>query len=177
MKKRPLSILPQFTSICLQFASICLQPTRNAQSRGVCHQHFMQHFATFEENAFAIFGRNRLQIIGVMYAQFAPVGGYPIGIQIHNHRIRPTFVVAKLVKVFSVKTTRFVQRVVKFVARNTRVTRCVEVGDEVVHKFKKLAFVHVLMSAVEPINLIISNQFVVILDRIVADTCRKELFV
>ncbi|MEY4902369.1 MAG: hypothetical protein RLZZ292_184 [Bacteroidota bacterium] len=93
----------------------------------------------------------------VMNTQFAAIFGLPIGIQIHDHRVRPTAIVAKLVKVFFIKTPFFVERVMKFVACYIGITRLIEKQHEGIHEIEKRILMDVFMFSVEPINFVAAH--------------------
>ena len=115
--------------------------------------------------------------ITVIDAEFAAVFGLPIGVEVHYHRKRAAFVVLKLVDVAFVETAFFVQRIVKFVARDARVTFPIEEQNEAVHEVKKTVFMHIVVAAVEPINLIAADEFVFQNHAVVADACIFKLII
>jgi hypothetical protein len=64
----------------------------------------------------------------------------------------------------------------KFIARNARVAGAIEVTHEAVHERKKADFKRVVVAAVEPMDFIVSDKFIVILHQIVANSRRLQLF-
>ena len=141
------------------------------------HHHFMRQFTTFKKNTFAIYGWDNLFRISVIDAEFAAVFGLPIDIEVHDHWKRTAFVVLKLVDVAFIETAFFVQRIVKFVARDARVTFPIEEQNEAVHEVEKTVFMHVIVAAVEPINLVAADEFVLQKHIVVADTRIFELII
>ncbi len=109
--------------------------------------------------------------------QFAAIGILPVGIQIHNHRICPTFIIPKLVKMLFVETSFFVQSVMKFIAGYPCKTSAVQVTDKAVHQVEKTIFMQIVMLPVKPVDLVAPDQFVVGEECIIANTRCKQLLV
>jgi hypothetical protein len=76
----------------------------------------MQQFIALEENEFSNLGRNGLLSPFVINAKLPTICHLPITVEIHNHGKLPTVVIAKLVEMFFIETSFFVERIMKFIA-------------------------------------------------------------
>jgi len=135
----------------------------------------MHEFIAFEKHTFAVCRRDGLYMILMVYTQFSAICWLPIVVQVHNYGKGAAFIALKLIEVFFVKTADIVPGIVKFISRNARVARLIEQLHEQIHLVKKSIFMRVVVAAVEPVNLIFSDQLVIRLYLIVANTCGVEM--
>lgn len=153
----------------------CFQPASDAQPRLLRYQHFVFQLVAPEKHTFAVDRCYGLNVVGMVDAQFPAVLLLPFRVQIHDHGKCAAFVAAKLIEVPFVKTTCFVQGIVKLITRNAGITGLVEVGYKAVHQGKKQVLIHIVVLPVEPVNFVASKQLVVQKRRLVANTRRLHL--
>ena len=167
---RPAVVLPLV-------GSTRLQPTCDTQSRLVGEQHFVLQFAAFEKHTFAIEGRDRLDIVAVVDAEFAAVFFLPVAVQVHDHGNGPVLVVAKLVQVPFVKGTFFVQSVMKFVAGDASVAASVQVDHKTIHEVEKIIFMRIVVGPVKPVDQITPHPFILHQRCVIANARRMQTVV
>ncbi len=107
-----------------------------------------------------------------MDAQLAAIGNYPTGVKVHNHGVLPAAVVLKLVDMLFVKAAHFVQGVMKLVAGYPCVAGIVKVCHKAVHQVEEIILGGIVMLAVEPVDLVVADEFVVALQYGITYTCR-----
>ena len=100
----------------------------------------MQEFTAFEEDAFTTERRYVLMTVVLMDAEFAAIGRLPVGIEIHDHGVLPAVIAAKLIEVAAVETPLLIYRIVKFIARDTRVAGRIEMAHKSIHEIKEIIF-------------------------------------
>jgi len=137
----------------------------------------MFQFIAFEKNALAIEWSDGLCMIGVINAQLPGILALPVGIQVHDHRKNPAVVAPKLVQVALVKTAFFVQRIMKFIPGNARITSTVEVNYKIVHQIEKEILGNIFMQAIQPVNLIAAQQFILYMHCPIANARFPKLLV
>lgn len=130
------------------------QPAGDTHPRNIGFQYLMEQFIALKKNEFAVFRRYTLLGLFLINAQLSTIGFLPIGVEIHDHRILPTVVVAKLIEVFFVETPFFVKGVMKFVISNTCIASGIQKQHKSIHEFEKFIFERIVMQTVEPVNAI-----------------------
>ena len=120
----------------------------------MCFQHLMLQFIAFEKHTLAIEWRDGLRMIGVINTQLTTVLALPIGIQVHDHGKYPAIVAPKLIQVALVKTAFFVQRIMKFIPGDARITSTVEVNHKIVHQIEKEILGYIFVQSIQPVNLV-----------------------
>lgn len=110
-----------------------------------------------KKNAFAIHWRYEFSVAILVYAQFAAVGGHPIFVEVHHHRILPATIIFKLIKVLFVKTAWLIQCIMKLVTCYPGKAGAVQMRHKAVHQVKKNIFGGVIMQAVQPVNLVATH--------------------
>lgn len=149
------------------------QPPCYTHSGLIGNQHLVFQFIAFKKHAPPVYGRNILGAALLMDAQLSPVSCLPAIVQVHDHRKLPAVVVFKLIKVLFVKTTFLVQRVVKFIAPDSGITGCIQVAYKSIHQVKKAVFMDIFMLAVEPVNHVAAEKF--IMGNLLVVSCARRL--
>lgn len=142
------------------FTGICFQPAGNTHPRFIGEQYFVCELTAFKEYTFPVYRRDVLQAIGMVYEQFAAIFFFPIRIEVHDHGILPAAIVPELIHVFFVETTFFIQCIMKFVPGNASITGRVQIADKMVHQVKKIILVEIIVLAVQPVNAIAPDGFI-----------------
>lgn len=131
----------------------------------------MFQFAAFKKDTFAL---GRVDVLcGAMLvdAEFTAISGLPICIEVHDHRVLPAVVVLKLIYMLFVKATCIVQSIVKFVSRNACVAGAVQIQHKFVHQFEEQIFIGIVVTFIQPVNLITSVQFVLGNQGMISGSC------
>lgn len=110
-----------------------------------------------------------------MNTEFSAIASLPIWVQVHDHGVLPLLIATKLIQVFFVETTGFIQRIVKFIIRDSGVAAFVQITDKQVHPVEKFIFKGIVMTFVKPMDFITSYVLVLHKERPIANTGRKQL--
>lgn len=121
------------------------QPAGDTHPRNIGFQYFMQQFITLKKNEFPVFRRYSLLGLFLINAQLSTISFLPIGVEVHDHRILPTVVVAKLIEVFFVKAAFFVKGIMKFVISNPCIASGIQKQHKSIHKLEKFIFERIVM--------------------------------
>ncbi len=81
----------------------------------------------------------------------------------------------KLVEMTFVKRSFFVVRIMKFVARNSRVASLIQVFDKGIHLIKKGVLVGIVVGTIQPVDDITTDLCVGGQSGIIPDTCGFKL--
>ena len=137
----------------------------------------MLQFIAFEKHTLAIEWGNGLCMVGVINTQLTTVLALPVGIQVHDHRKYPTIVAPKLIQVALVKTAFFVQRIMKFIPGDARITSTVEVNHKIVHHVEKEILGNILVQSIQPVDLVAAQQFILYMHCPIANARFPKLLV
>lgn len=110
-----------------------------------------------------------------MDTQLSAIFFFPAKVQVHDHGILPSLIVAELVQMLFIKAAFFIQCIMKFVTRYSRIASAVQVAYKCIHQIKKTIFMNIFMFAVEPVNFVTSEALVLHYDQIVTGTRRAQL--
>jgi hypothetical protein len=108
------------------------------------------YFVAFEKNDPAAFWKYRLHAIGQVQHQFASIPGFPIFVQVAHYGKLAALVLLELIEVTAVKTARFVECIVEFVAFDAGKTSAVEVLHKIVNGLQELALPGIVAVLVQP---------------------------
>lgn len=135
----------------------------------------MFEFVAFEKDGFAAFRTDVLPSVCMMDAEFSTVGYDPSFIQIHDHRVFPSFVIFELIGVFFIETAGFIQGIMEFVAGDAGIAGAVQIKNELINEVQEFIFVRVPVDAVQPVDLVAPEQDIMGNKGFIAGACAKEL--
>ncbi len=95
-----------------------------------------------------------------MNNQLTSVNRFPFIIQITDHRKFSFRIVLKLIKMFRVKTSGFIQSIVKLASCYTGIAGYIQVNYKFINQIKKRSFINISMRPVKPVNRITSHRFI-----------------
>lgn len=114
----------------------------------------MLQITAFEKYYFTIRWRNIQAVIFLKYPQLSSIFCFPAIVEVHDHGEFPAVIILELVQMPFIGATYWIQRIMKFIPVNSRVTGAIQVNDELIHQIKKSILKFVLMFAVKPVDLV-----------------------
>jgi len=118
----------------------------------------MLQFTAFKKNHLTVGRRYGRFLVRLIDHQLAPIGLFPMTVEINDDGILPAFIVPELIEVTFVKSSFFIEGEVKFMFRNARIAGAVQVQDEAIDQRQEFILIAIVMFLVEPIDLISPDE-------------------